>query len=142
VKRIKDLRTRGIGTHRIQQEAPVEDAVAEFTAKNVSALVVYDGEKLAGIFTKNDLIRCVCGHPDGIRGLKVGDHMKTNIFTTTVDANLDDVKEVMVEKGFRHVPVLDGDEVIGMVTLIDILANQKSHLGSERDELVRYIQGS
>ena len=142
MKRIKDLRTRGVGTHRIQQGAPVEEAAGEFVAKNVSALVVYDGEKLAGIFTKNDLIGCVCGHPDGIRGLKVGDFMQANVFTTTVDANLDNVKKIMLEKGFHHVPVLDGDEVVGMVTLVDILVHQKSHLGSERDELMRYIQGS
>ena len=48
----------------------------------------------------------------------------------------------MVEKGSRHVPVLEGDEVVGMVASSDILLHQKSQLGSERDELVRYIQGS
>ena len=106
------------------------------------ALVVDDGKKLVGIFTKNDLVRCVGDHPDGIRGIKVGDYMQTNVYTTTVDANLDDVMEVMVEKGFRHVPVLEGDEVVGMVTSIDTLLHQKSHLGSERDELLRYIQGN
>lgn len=142
MKRIKDLRTRGLGTHGIQQESSVEDAVREFLATDVSALVVYNGKKLVSIFTKNDLVRCVGDHPDGIRGIKVSDYMKTNLFTATLDANLDDVMEVMVEKGFRHVPVLEGDEVVGMVTSIDILLHQKSHLGSERDELVRYIQGS
>ena len=142
MKRIKDLRTRGLGTHGIQQEASVEDAVREFLAREVGSLVVYDGKKLAGIFTKNDLVRCVGDHPDGIRGIKVGDYIKRNVFTATVDANLDEVMEAMVEKGFRHVPVLEGDEVVGMVTSIDILIHQKSHLGSERDELLRYIQGS
>ena len=44
VKRIKDLKTRGVGTHGIQREASVEDAVREFLEKEVSALVVYDGE--------------------------------------------------------------------------------------------------
>ncbi|MBW2243313.1 MAG: CBS domain-containing protein [Deltaproteobacteria bacterium] len=142
MKRIKDLRTRRLGTHGIQQEASVEDAVREFLTTDVSALVVYDGKKLAGIFTKNDLVRCVGDHPDGIRGINARDYMQTNVFTATVDADLDNVMEVMVEKGFRHVPVLEGDEVVGMVTSIDILVHQKSHLGSERDELVRYIQGS
>ncbi len=95
MKRIKDLRTRGIGTHGIQQESSVEDAVREFLVKDVSALVVYDGEKLVGIFTRNDLVRCCGDHPDGIRALKVGDYMKTDVFTTTVDANLDDVMEII-----------------------------------------------
>ena len=142
MKRIKDLRTRGIGTHGIQQESSVEDAVREFLVKDVSALVVYDGEKMVGIFTRNDLVRCCGDHPDGIRGLKVGDYMKTDVFTTTVDANLDDVMEIMLKKGFRQVPVLEGDKVVGMVTSIDILVHQKSHLGDERAALLRYIEGS
>jgi len=57
VKRIKDLRTRGLGTHGIQQESSVEDAVRELLATDLSGLVVYDGKKLVGIFTRNDLVR-------------------------------------------------------------------------------------
>ena len=57
VKRIKDLRTRGLGTVGIQQESSVEDAVREFLATDLGALVVYDGKKLVGIFTRNDLVR-------------------------------------------------------------------------------------
>ena len=141
MKRIKDLKTRGVGTHGIQREASVADAVREFLEKDVSALVVYDGEKMVGIFTKNDLVSC-SSHPDGIRKLKVGDHMETGVFTTTVDADLDDVMKVMLDEGFRHVPVLEDNRVIGMVTSIDILVHQRAHLGEQRDELLRYIQGS
>ena len=142
MKRIKDLKTRGVGTHGIQREASVADAVREFLEKDVSALVVYDGEKMVGIFTKNDLVRCCSCDPDGIRGLKVRDHMKTGVFTTTVDADLDDVMKVMTDKGFRHVPVLEGNRVVGMVTSIDILVHQRTHFGEQTDELLRYIQGS
>ena len=142
VKRIKDLKTRGVGTHGIQQEASVEDAVREFLEKDISALVVYDAERMVGIFTKNDLVRCCSRHPDGIRGMKVRDHMKTDAFTTTVDADLDEVMKVMMDRGFRHVPVLEGSRVVGMVTSIDILVHQRAHLGEQSAELLRYIQGS
>ncbi len=141
MKRIRDLKTRGVGTHGIQREASVEDAARDFLEKDVSALVVYDGEEMVGIFTKNDLVSCSC-HPDGIRSLKVSDYMETGLFTTTVDADLDDVIKVMIDKGFRHVPVLEGNRVVGMVTSIDILVYQRAHLGEQRDELLRYIQGS
>ena len=142
MKRIKDLKTRGVGTHGIQREASVEDAVREFLEKDISALVVYDGGKMVGIFTKNDLVRCCSCHPNEVRGLKVGDYMETGVFTTTVDADLDDVMKVMMDKGFRHVPVLEGNRVVGMVTSIDILVHQRAHFGEQRDELLRYIQGS
>lgn len=142
VKRIKDLRTRAVGTHGIQRKATVEEAAHEFLDKDISALVVFDGEQLAGIFTKNDLVRCCARHPDGIRGRKVEDFMQKKVLTVPIHANLDEVIATMVEKGIRHVPVLDdGGRVVGMVTPIDILVHQKGHLSGERDELIRYIQG-
>jgi len=128
VKRIKDLKSRAIGTLSISRDASIEDAVRELVEHDVSALVVYDGERLAGI-------------SDGIGGLKVADYMKRDLYTAQVDSNLDEVVERMVEGGFRHIPVLDGDRVVGMVTPIDILVHQKGGLEGEREELVRYIQG-
>jgi CBS domain-containing protein len=141
VKRIKGLKSRTIGTLGISRDASIADAVRELVKHDVSALVVYDGERLAGIFTKNDLVRCCAQHPDGIGGLGVTDYMKRDIYTAQVDSNLDEVIEHMVEGGFRHVPVLDGDRVVGMVTPIDVLVHQKGSLKGEREELVRYIQG-
>ena len=136
------LRKRNIDIHGIQQTASVEDAVTSFIDKKISALVVYEGEQLAGIFTKNDLVRCCARFPDGIRELPVSEVMKTNLYTTTPDADLDDVMAVMVKRGFRHVPVLEGGRAVGMVTSEDILTHQNEILQVEREELVRYVQGS
>ena len=99
MKRIKDLKTRGLGTHRIQQQSSVEDAVREFLATGVSALVVYDGKKLAGIFTKNDLVRCVGDRPDGIRGITVGDYMKANVYTTRLQYIEEKATVILVSDG-------------------------------------------
>jgi len=120
----------------------VVDAVALFLDKKIGALAVYEGEQLTGIFTKNDLVRCCAGHPDGVRELQISEVMKTNLYTTVPDADLDDVMEVMVTRGFRHVPVLEGRRAVGMVTSQDILAHQNEILQVERKELLGYIQGS
>jgi CBS domain-containing protein len=135
------LRSRSVGIHGIQQTGSVVDAVASFIDKKISALAVYEGERLTGIFTKNDLVRCCARHPDGVRNLKISEVMKTNLYTTTPDADLDDLMESMVKRGFRHVPVVDGGPAIGMVTSQDILIHQNELLQIERDELARYIQG-
>ncbi len=136
------LMSRSVTIHRIRQTASVEDAAATFIDKRTSALVVYEGEQLTGIFTKNDLVRCCARHPDGVRKLQVSEAMKTDLYTTTPDADLDDVMEVMVKRGFRHVPVLNGGRAVGMVTSEDILTHQNEILQVEREELLRYIQGS
>ena len=140
MKRIKDLKTRRGGVHGISQDASIEQAVRKFLDTEVSSLVVYEGEKLVGIFTKNDLVRCCARHPDGIRDVRVAQYMKRKPHTASIHDNLDDVIEVMVAKGFRHVPVLEDGRAVGMVTPIDILEHQKGLLRGEREELVRYIR--
>jgi len=63
--------------------------------------------------------------------------MKRNPYTASVHENLDDVIEVMIAKGFRHVPILEHGRAVGMVTPIDILEHQKGLLRNEHEELVR-----
>ncbi|MDJ0850421.1 MAG: CBS domain-containing protein [Myxococcota bacterium] len=141
MKRIKDLKTRKGGVQGISQDASIVDATQRFLEVDVSALVVYDGEKLAGIFTKNDLVRCCAQHPDGIRNVKVSQYMKRNPHTATIHDNLDDVIEVMVAKGFRHVPITENGRPVGIVTPIDILEHQRGLLKGENEELIHYIRG-
>lgn len=142
MKRITDLKTRRGGVQGVSQDASVEEAVRKFLDTDVSSLVVYDGEKLVGIFTKSDLVRCCARHPDGIRKVKVAQYMRRNPYTASVQENLDDVIEVMVTKGFRHVPILEDGRAVGIVTPIDILEHQLGLLRGEHEELVRYIKGS
>jgi CBS domain-containing protein len=142
VKRIKDLRTRRGGVQSIHQDASVEEAVRMLLETDVGSLVVYEGEKLVGIFTKNDLVRCCAGHSDGLRKVKVEQYMKRDPYTASIEHNLDDVIEVMIAKGFRHVPILEHGRAVGMVTPIDILEHQKDLLRGEHEELIRYIRGS
>ena len=143
MRRVSDmLRSREIAIEGIQQTASVQEAVARFLGKKISALVAYDGERLVGIFTTNDLVRCCNEHPLDVGKLKVAEVMKTNPFTTTPEADLDDVMATMVERGFRHVPVVEGKQAIGMLTSLDILAHQNEMLQVDRNDLLRYIQGS
>ena len=143
MRRVKDLlRSRDVTIQSLQQAASVQEAVAGFLDKKVCAFVVYDGERLAGIFTKNDLVRCCNEHLDDVGKLKLADVMKKDLFTTTPDADLDDVMAVMVEREFRHVPVVEGERAIGMISSLDILAHQNEILQVDRQDLVRYIRGS
>ena len=135
------LRSREVKIEGIQQSASVQEAVARFLDKKTSALVTYDGERLVGIFTRNDLVRCCNEHPLDVGNLKLAEVMQTNLFTTTLEADLDDVMATMVEREYRHVPVVEGGRAIGMLSSLDILAHQNDILQVERDELMRYVQG-
>ncbi len=143
MKRIKHLKTRdGEGTHSISQDESVLDAANKFIDGNVGALVVYDGEKMVGIFTKNDLVRCCARHATGMDTLKIEQYMTRNPVTASIDDNLDDVTEMMIKKGFHHVPVTERGRAVGMLTPVDIVEYEKHLLDAENKELTRYIRGS
>ena len=141
MRRVKDLlRSREATVHGIQQTGSVHEAVVEFLDKKISSLAVYDGERLAGIFTKNDLVRCCHRQLGDLSKLKVGEAMKRDVFTSTPDADLDEVLAVMVEGEFRHVPVVENGRAIGMLTSQDILVHQHELVQVEREEIIRYVR--
>jgi CBS domain-containing protein len=62
--------------------------------------------------------------------------------TAIRDAELESVFGEMIRRGLHHVPVVDGDKAVGMLTPIDVLVHQKSEISFENQELMRYVSGS
>ena len=136
------IRLKGHQVHTIQKMTTVVEAARAFLEKKVSSFLVADGDQVIGIFTKNDLVRSAVNRPEGFGDLAVDSLMTAGPFTTTPDADLEDVFSQMVERGFRHVPVLDDGKAVGMITSIDILVHQKEAISFDNKELMKYIFGS
>ena len=136
------IRTKGHQVHGIQKDTPLSGAARAFMEKQVSSFLVYDGDKLVGIFTKNDLIRCCSLHRPELGDPPVSATMTTDLFAVPSSADLEDVFKETMRRGLHHVPVIDGDKAVGMLTPIDILIHQKSAASFENQELLRYISGS
>jgi len=119
----------------------MRDAAHAFLDKDVSALVVFSGDDVVGVLTKNDLLRQYLKRSDDFETKTVGQCATTNFFSTTPDAKLDGLFEEMMRRGVRHVPVFEGKRPIGMITSVDILVHQKSSVEFENEQLMRYIHG-
>jgi len=119
----------------------MRDAAHAFLDKDVSALVVFSGDDVVGVLTKNDLLRQYLKRSDEFASKTVGQCATTNFFSTTPDAKLDGLFEEMMRRGVRHVPVFEGKRPIGMITSVDILVHQKSSVEFENEQLMRYIHG-
>ena len=119
----------------------MRDAAHAFLDKDVSALVVFSGDDVVGVLTKNDLLRQYLKRSDDFETKTVGQCATTNFFATTPDAKLDGLFEEMMRRGVRHVPVFEGKRPIGMITSVDILVHQKSSVEFENEQLMRYIHG-
>ena len=99
----------------------VYNALEIMVEKNVSSLVVMEEEKLIGIFTERDYARKVILKGKASRETPVGDIMSGNVITVTPDSTIDDCMELMTSKFIRHLPVVDNDKVVGLVSIGDVV---------------------
>ncbi len=117
-----------IGTRplpRVTPDATVRDACHELDRLNASALAVMDGDDLVGILSERDVIRnCVCaGRPTGVT--RVVDIMTRNPVVVGRNETLAEALRRMTDGGFRHLPVVEGGTVTGLLSMRDIPAEYR-----------------
>ncbi len=121
----------------------VSEASALMEEKNIGALLVMDGKTLLGIVTERDITRKVAKYPRVNSGvIKVSAVMTANPETITPNTQLIDCMELMKERGFRHVPVIDNGEVVGIVSMRDVLIALVRYQELVAQNLQDYITGS
>ena len=101
--------------------ATAAEAVARMTEMSIGSLLVMQDGALCGIVTERDYARKVVagGLPSG--NTHVEDIMTADVFTTSVDQNIDECMMLMTEKRIRHLPVVDGDTVLGIISIGDLM---------------------
>ncbi len=126
----------------IAPDAGVRELIAVLAEHNIGALVVStDGVTLEGIVSERDVVRHL--HHDGtVVDNTVAAIMTATVDTCTPDDDLDQVMTTMTERRFRHVPVLDGGRVVGIVSIGDVVKHKITQLQFERDQLDSYVHGS
>jgi CBS domain-containing protein len=125
----------------IRPDATVFDALAKMAEKDVGSLVVTDGEKLVGIVTERHYSRNVI-----LKGKKspttvVSDIMERDVIHVRPEQSVELCMALMTEKRVRHLPVLEGQKVVGIVSIGDLLKSIISKQKFVIDELEHYIHG-
>ncbi|NOZ80196.1 MAG: CBS domain-containing protein [DPANN group archaeon] len=93
-------------------------------ANHVGALIIQQGKKAQGIITEQDIVRRVVAENLRTAETRVADHMAKNLFTVHPDVDIFDAIKIMRDENIRHLPVINNDEIVGLVTLKDILKIQ------------------
>jgi CBS domain-containing protein len=114
----------------IAPSATVREAAKSMAERNIGAALVVEGGRLLGIFSERDLMNRVIA-----RGLdpdltKVEEVMTRNPETLPPQADIREAMRLMVQRGFRHIPVVDGHKVVGIVSERDIFANVVKNMQS------------
>ncbi len=98
---------------------PLVDAAARMWEQQTGSLLVMDGPALLGIITERDIMKAVARGMD-LRGTPVSAVMTTQVLTVTPSTPVEEAARHMAERWIRHLPVVDGDEVVGMVSQRDL----------------------
>ncbi|WP_183096028.1 CBS domain-containing protein [Nocardioides stalactiti] len=123
----------------ITPDAGVRQLVATLAEHNIGAVIVSeDGTSMIGIVSERDVVRRM--HSDGtVIDNTVGGIMTEVVRTCSTDDDLDQVLMAMTEGRFRHIPVVDGDDVVGIVSIGDLVKHKIDQLQFERDQLDSYV---
>ncbi len=124
-------------------DATIADAAKLLKERNVGALVITteDG-RLAGILSERDLVRGLPDHGADLLALKVKDRMTAEVTICTPDDRVDAIMKLMTDGRFRHLPVVEEDKLVGIVSIGDVVKSRLEELESETTTLREYIAGS
>src|SRR5256714_12988573 len=119
----------------------VFDAVSLLDQKNIGAVLVMDGEKLVGMLSERDYTRKVMLRGKRSRETKVAEIMSTDLKVVSPREAVEDCLRLMTDKRIRHLPVVDGDKVVGVISIGDLVKWVISCQSAAIAHLESYIHG-
>lgn len=138
--RIADiLRGKGQEVATIGRTATVSALVATLGEHNIGAAVVAEQGRVVGIVSERDVVRRLRDRGSNLLASAVEDIMTADVFTCSPDDTVDQLAELMTQRRIRHVPVLDGDRLVGIVSIGDVVKSRISQLVTDREQLESYI---
>jgi CBS domain-containing protein len=123
----------------ISPDADVFDALATMARHEVGALAVLDGGRLVGMFSERDYARKVILQGKRSRDTRVSAIMTTRVLTVRPENTVQDCMALMTDKRIRHLPVIEGETVIGMVSIGDVVKALLSQQEFVIEQLQHYI---
>jgi CBS domain-containing protein len=136
------LKVKGNSVFSITPEAPVYIAMTVMAEHDVGALVVVKDKRPIGMFSERDYARKVILKGKSSREIAVGEVMVRDVLYVSPEDSLDECMIIMTEKRIRHLPVLEANELVGLISIGDVVKQIISEQEFKIRELEKYIQGS
>ena len=138
--RIADvLRNKGAAVVTINPDATVAELLAGLAQHNIGAMVVAAQNGVVGIVSERDVVRQLHAHGASVLSRPVSKIMTAAVSTCSKTDTVDSLNVLMTEKRVRHVPVLDGGKLIGIVSIGDVVKTRMEELEAEHAQLQSYI---
>ena len=133
------LEHKGHDIHSIPPEAPVLDAIRIMAELGIGALLVMQGEQLLGLVSERDYARKVILKGRSSNDTAVSHIMSTPVLTVNADQSVHECMRIMTEQRIRHLPVVDGERVIGLLSIGDLVRAMVEEQQQTIADLEQYI---
>ena len=130
------LRTKGQGVLSISPAIPVFEALQVMAEKNVGALLVLEGERLVGVFSERDYARKVILKGKSSKEIPVREIMSSHVVYIRPEQTIEDCMALMTDKRVRHLPVLDQERLVGVISIGDVV----KAIIAEQEFLIEQLQ--
>lgn len=134
------LQTKGSAVHTLRDSDTLADAVTLLNSHNIGAVVITGtGESVAGILSERDIVRQLGKNPSAALAQTIGACMTRSVVTCDRSTSIADVMERMTRRRIRHMPVVEGDRLIGIISIGDVVKLKIEEVEHEAEVLREYI---
>ena len=135
------LEKKGNQIHSVSPDTTVYDALKLMADRNIGAVLVLDDQKLCGIMSERDYARKIALKGKFSKEVPVKEIMSSEVICIDSSQTVENTKAIMINKRIRHLPVMDDDNLVGIVSIGDIVNAVLAKNSLMIDQLVTYIKG-
>jgi CBS domain-containing protein len=135
------IRKKGDAVYTITPAATVFEALNLMAEHNIGALLVMEGDEIKGIVSERDCIRKVDVMGRSARDTRIDEIMTSDVITVDADQPLEECMSLMIDRNFRHLPVCEGKNLLGVLSVRDVLREVIEVQQMMLSQLERYITG-
>ena len=135
------LEGKGEGSWSVTPDTSVQAALKVLADKDVGVLLVLEGERVVGIFSERDYVRTIASQGAVAENTPVSEIMSPEVLYVTPRESIAECMALMTSNDTRHLPVLEGKQLVGLISIGDVVKNMISGKNIEIQQLENYITG-
>jgi CBS domain-containing protein len=135
------LARKGRGVHTVGPGQTVAQAIRLLVNHGIGSLVVTEGGEIRGIITERDILRLADRSPEALGEIRVEEAMTRELIVAVPDDDVQHVMDVMTKNRVRHLPVVDGGRLHGIISIGDVVNAMRRDAEEENRHLKQYVQG-
>lgn len=130
------LQLKGSAVFSVEPGVTVFQAIQIMCEKNIGGLLITEHEKLVGIFTERDYARKLILKGKSSKDTLIGELMTENPISVSLDTSIDECMQIMSNKRIRHLPVVDAEKLVGMISIGDVVR----HIMEEQKDIIEHLE--